>query len=75
MEEEREKVRQKLREKYNLEKPESVEEPEEESEESSSSEEEEEEEESIDEEKLARDAAREKIASKNISFVWLFNCD
>ena len=68
MEEEREKVRQKLREKYNLEKPESVEEPEEESEESSSSEEEEEEEESIDEEKLARDAAREKIARKNRIF-------
>ena len=54
MEEEREKVRQQLRAKYNLEKPESVEEPEEESESSSSSEEEEEEEESIDEEKLAR---------------------
>ena len=64
-------MRQKLREKYNLEKPESVEEPEEESEESSSSEEEEEEEESIDEEKLARDAAREKIASKDIFFPFL----
>ena len=61
-------MRQKLREKYNLEKPESVEEPEEESEELSSSEEEEEEEESIDEEKLARDAAREKIASKDNFF-------
>ena len=72
LEEEREKVRQKLREKYNLEKPESVEEPEEESEESSSSEEEEEEEESIDEEKIARDAAREKIASKDRLF---FLCD
>ena len=65
MEEEREKVRQQLRAKYNLEKPESVEEPEEESESSSSSEEEEEEEESIDEEKLAREAAKEKFASNN----------
>ena len=71
LEEEREKVRQKLREKYNLEKPESVEEPEEESEESSSSEEEEEEEESIDEEKIARDAAREKIASRDRFFSYV----
>ena len=69
LEEEREKVRQKLREKYNLEKPESVEEPEEESEESSSSEEEEEE--SIDEEKIARDAAREKIASRDRFFSYV----
>ena len=63
---EREKVRQHLREKYNLEKPESVEEPEEETESSSSEEEEEEEEESIDEEKLAREEAMEKLASNFI---------
>ena len=64
MEEEREKVRQQLREKYNLEKPESVEEPEEDSESSSSSSEEEEEDESVDEEKVAKEEAREKVASK-----------
>ena len=64
MEEEREKVRQQLREKYNLEKPESVEEPEEDSESSSSSSEEEEEDESVDEEKVAKEEAMEKLASK-----------
>merc|ERR1711992_61832 len=64
MEEEREKVRQQLREKYNLEKPESVEEPEEDSESSSSSSEEEEEDESVDEEKVAKEEAREKVAKK-----------
>ena len=70
MEEEREKVRQHLREKYNLEKPESVDEPEEEweSESSSSEEEEEEEEESIDEEKIAREEAMEKLASNALEF-------
>ena len=71
MEEEREKVRQHLREKYNLEKPESVDEPEEESDSSSSSSSGEEEDdddddedcESVDKEKIAREEAMEKLAS------------
>ena len=70
LEVEREKVRQQLRDKYNLEKPESVDEPEEESDSSSSSSEEGDEDddeeddcESVDKEKVAREEAMERLAS------------
>lgn len=76
MEEEREAVRQKLREKYNLEKQYSIEEPLEESDsDSESEEEEEEEEENIDEEKVKQEERMERLASElaSISVPTTFN--
>ena len=68
MEEEREAVRQQLREKYNLEKPSSIEEPmedsESESESESSSGEEEEEEESLNKDIQDQEELLEKLASE-----------
>ena len=67
MEEEREAVRQQLREKYNLGKPSSIEEPLEDSESESSSgeeEEEEEEEKSLNKDIQAQEELLEKLASE-----------
>ena len=66
LEEEREAVRQQLREKYNLEKPSSIEEPMEdsESESESSSGEEEEEEESLNKDIQDQEELLEKLASE-----------
>ena len=67
MEEEREAVRQKLRDKYNLEKQYSIDEPIEDSDTESESEEEEELEENIEEEKSQQEEKMERLASERTS--------